>query len=188
MSEQEAREIALSSEQYIVNEGVLYHLLDAKTTKSKRQTDDIRVCLVVPAKLRHDVLCSVHGDNYAGHFGAQRTYSTLRLKYFLRGMYVDTKAWVLSCEKCNTRKHPVRPTKAELHPLPLTFIGDRWAMDIINMVRTPRGNEYILTFTEYNTRYVEGFALQNTQASTIARILVDEICFRYSAHGCCSVT
>ena len=45
---------------------------------------------------------------------------------------------------------------------------------------TPRGNKYILTFTEYSSRYVEAFPLQNTQAVTIARILVNEICFRYS--------
>ena len=54
-------------------------------------------------------------------------------------------------------------------------------MDLVNMVRTPRGNKYILTLTEYNTRFVEAFAIPNMQASTIARILVDEICFRYSA-------
>ena len=45
---------------------------------------------------------------------------------------------------------------------------------------TPRGNKYILTLTEYFSRYVEAFPLQNTQAVTIARILVHEICFRYS--------
>ena len=38
----------------------------------------------------------------------------------------------------------------------------------------------ILPFTEYCSRYVEAFPLQNTQAVTIARILVNEICFRFS--------
>lgn len=177
-----ARSVILSSDAYLLSEDdVLYHVLDAKTTLSKKQTDDIRVCLVVPKELRYDILTSVHGDIGSGHYGTQRTYSTLRLKYFWQGMYNDTKNWVLSCEKCNTRKPPSRYTKAELCPIPPARINERWAMDIVNMPLTPRGNRCILTFTEYCTRYVEAFALPNSQAPTLARVLVDQICFRY---GC----
>ena len=53
--------------------------------------------------------------------------------------------------------------------------------DVVTLSLTLRGNRYVLTFTEYNSRYVEAFAIPNTQATTIARILVDEICFRYGA-------
>ena len=80
------------------------------------------------------------------------------------------------------KKTPVLPTKAELHPLPPVMMNERWAMDVVGpLPLTLRGNRYILTFTEYNSRYFEALALQNTQAATIARVLVDEICFRYSA-------
>ena len=176
-----AREVVLSCESYFCELGVLYHILDTKSTNPQKQTDEIHVCLVVPDELKHDVLTSVHGDLNAGHYGIQRTYTTLRLKYFWKGMYNDCKNWVLSCENCNTRKTPVRPTKAELHPLPPVMMNDRWAMDIVTLPLTPRGNRYVLVFTEYNSRYAEAFALQNTQATTIARVLVDEICFRYGA-------
>ena len=52
-------------------------------------------------------------------------------------------------------------------------------MDLKNMPRTTRGNRCILAFTEYNTRFVGSFALPNSQAYMIARIIVDEICLRY---------
>ena len=95
-------------------------------------------------------------------------------------MYKDCKNFVLSCQKCNTCKNPPIPVTAPLQPLPPARTNERWAMDIVRMPVTPRGHKYILTFTEYSTRYVEAFPLQNIQANTIARILVNEICFRFS--------
>lgn len=177
----QAREVVLSSEAYLLEDGILYHLLDCKSKLSKRQVDEIRVCLVVPKELKFDILTSVHGDLNSGHYGTQRTYTTLRLKYYWKGMFADCKNFVISCDLCNTRKNPVTPTKAPLQPLKPARIFERCAMDIVKMPLTPRGNKYILTFTEYCSRYVEAFPLQNTQAVTIARILVNEICFRYGA-------
>ena len=174
-----AREILLTSSEYLLDNGILYHVLDTKRQNIQRQVDQIRVCLVIPPELKYDVLMSVHGDLPAGHYGTQRTYTTLRLRYFWRGMYNDTKNWVLSCEQCNTRKTPTKPIKAELQPLPAVPIGQRWAMDFINMPLTSKGNRCILTFTEYNSRYVEAFALPDSQSKTVAHILVDEICARY---------
>ena len=176
-----ARDIVLSADQYVMEDGVLYRLLDNKSMKTSRQIDDIHVCLVVPKELKYDTLASVHGDLGAGHYGTSRTYTTLRLKFFWKGMYHDCKNWVLSCETCNTRKTPVRPTKAELQPLPPVMTSERWAMDIVKLPKTPRKNSHLLTFTEYNTRYVEAFPIKDTSAKTIARVLVDEICFRYGA-------
>ena len=177
----EARKVLLSKDAYVMNDGVLYHLLDSKTKNTTRQIDELRVCLVVPQTLKYDVLKSVHGDTCSAHYGTSRTYTTLRLKYFWEGMYQECRNWVLSCEECNTRKHPVRPTKAELQPLPTARMNERWAMDLITLPLTTRGNRYLLTFTEYSSRYVEAFAIPNMQAGTLAKILVDEICFRY---GC----
>ena len=173
-----AREIVLSSDVYLLHDNILYHLLDAKSKDTKRQIEEIRVCLVVPKELRFDVLTSMHGDLNSGHYGTQRTYSTLRLKYYWKGMYSDCKNFVLSCKKCSTKKKPVAP-KAPLQPLEPARINARWAMDIVHMPMTPRGNKYILTFTEYCSRYIEAFPLPNTQATTVASVLVNEICFRF---------
>ena len=175
------KEVLRTSDSYVTESGVLYHLLDTKSADPQRQIDEIRLCLVVPEELKHDVLTSFHGDLNSGHYGIERTYTTMRLKYFWKGMYNDCKNWVLSCENCNTRKAPVQPTKAELHPLPPIMMNERWAMDIVTLPLTPRGNRYVLVFTEYNSRFAEAFALPNTQATTIARTLVDEICFRYGS-------
>ena len=71
------------------------------------------------------------------------------------------------------------PIKAPLQPMKPSIINERWAMDVVHMPLTPRGHKYVLTFTEYCSQDVEAFPLQNTQATTVAQILVKEICFRY---------
>ena len=83
------KEIIYTSDQYFIEDQVLYHLLDAKIDSPHRQIDEIRACLVVPEVLKFDVLTSVHGDLNDGHHGTQKTYSTLRLKYYWKGMYAD---------------------------------------------------------------------------------------------------
>ena len=179
-----ARELLLSNDQYVTNNGVLYKLQFTLGLKRLRKSEEIQTCLVVPQILKHDVLMAHHSELCQAHFGYRRTYATMRLKYFWQGMHRDVQNWVLSCEKCNKRKTPVRPVRALLNPLPPTHVGERWAMDLVNMPRSTRGNRYILTFTEYNTRFVEAFALPNSKTETIAKVLVDEICFRYGAPGC----
>ena len=179
-----AREILLLSDRYVLNNKVLYRIRDTHKKNRKRQIDEIECCLVVPAVLKQTLLEHAHGVSTASHFGYRRTYDTIQLKYYWKGMFTDVRNWVLSCEKCNTKKSPIHPLKAPLHPLPPTRVNERWAMDLVTMPRTDRGNRYILTFTEYNTRFAEAFALPNSQATTIARVLVDEICFRYGAPQC----
>ena len=178
-----ARSILLKSDRYVVNNRVLYKV-SIGNKRSRLRAEPVMCLLVVPKALQHDVLASGHGDDSAGHFGTRRTYESLRLKYTWDNMFKDVYNWVISCKKCNTKKNPVRPGKALLNPLPPVHFGERWAMDLINMPRSDLGNKHILSFTEYSTRFVEAFAIPNSQAPTIARVLVDEICFRYGAPRC----
>ena len=77
-----AREVVLLVNSYVIEEGVLYHILDSGAVNQRKHTDEIRVCLVVPQELKHDVLTPVHGDLSSGHYGTQRTYTTIRLNIF----------------------------------------------------------------------------------------------------------
>ena len=55
-------------------------------------------------------------------------------------------------------------------------------MDIIGpLPETSDGNRYILVFSDYTTKWPEGFALKDTKAETVAKVLVDEMISRHSA-------
>ena len=176
-TESERRRILEYSQKFSLISGVLYFNNNSDGLGVLRHT------LVIPPTLRFDVLASVHGDGGAGHFGIQRTYETLRLKFFWSGMYRDVENWIKSCEKCNRVKKRPTPPEECCNPSPSRILENAGQWTSLECPNPPRGNKWILTFVEYNTRYAEAFPLRNAQAETIARVLVDEICFRYGAPG-----
>ena len=173
-----ARAIVAEAPDYFLEEDVLYRLY--VPPHSNENDPRIRLQLCVPEPLKFDILQAHHGDLPAAHYDPARTYATIRLNFFWKGMQAECKKWVNSCDQCQRRNQSTKPYKAPLQPLPIARINDRWAFDIVGpLVRSKQGNEYILCFTEYATRYVEAFALPVVNAATIARVLVDEICLRY---------
>jgi transposase InsO family protein len=175
-----AKEVILSSHLYSLNDGVLYRLPTSRNKKNSNLTV-LRLCLVVPKELRYDVLTSCHGDLCQGHFGIDRTFSQLQLKYYWKSMFEDCNQFVKSCMLCGSRKRLPRAIKGELHPLPVAKINQRWATDLVKMPRSSSGNEWILTFTEYSTRYVAAYAIPDAKATTIARIFVNKIVFQFGS-------
>ena len=52
-------------------------------------------------------------------------------------------------------------------------------MDFLELLRTQRGNRYLLVVTDYFTRWVEAFALPDQKSETVARALVDGVITRH---------
>jgi hypothetical protein len=51
----------------------------------------------VPESLKFEVLGACYGDIYSGHFGIERTFARLQLKYFWTTMFEDASNFVASC-------------------------------------------------------------------------------------------
>lgn len=49
------------------------------------------------------------------------------------------------------------------------------------MTETNEGHKYVLVITDYATRWVEAFHTRDTKASTVAKILINEVISRHSA-------
>ena len=50
------------------------------------------------------------------------------------------------------------------------------AIDFLGpLPQTEKGNKHLLVMADYYTKWVEAFALPNQKASTVARVLVDEV-------------
>ena len=93
--------------------------------------------MLIPQSLVYDVSTSSHGDVSAGHYGIRKTYHTLKLSYFWRGMMRDVINWIQSCHLCNATKKPTKPFRSGLQPLPCFRPGECWAMDILGPLKRP---------------------------------------------------
>ena len=97
-----ARRLILESHDFKVKNGLLYHFYYPRGKGHK--TEMLIKQLVVPLNLRDDVLQSYYDAITACHQGIERTYQTIRQKYFWHSMYSDIPTYVKSCLECQRNK------------------------------------------------------------------------------------
>ena len=86
-------------QQFFLREGVVTRRWDDPCPSKPS-----RELIVVPVKLRKDVLAEFH--DCCGHQGSHRTYQQVRARFHWNGMKRDVEDWVASCVSCNERKSP----------------------------------------------------------------------------------
>ena len=116
---------------YILSNGILYHLWQQNNSKTHPRLQMIEQ-LVIPTKLRKEILYACHEDIYAGHYGQTKTYEHLCSPYFWE-ICMDTKEHVPLCLDCEMKKFP---TNAGVPPLsithkPISEPCSEWAVDLV---------------------------------------------------------
>ncbi|CAB3992292.1 Transposon Ty3-G Gag-Pol poly [Paramuricea clavata] len=154
-------------------DGVLHRCVD-KGTPSKR------LVLVVPRKMRCDLLKLSHDDPCSGHMGINRCLERLQRRYYWPGMAAEVQLWIAECEKCNRRKTPVPSQKAPMQSIEIGQPMELWAMDVLGpLPMTARGNQYILVMSDHFTKWVEAVPMPNQRAETVAKAFVNEVVTRH---------
>lgn len=163
-----------------LRDGIIIHVQTVKRGKKEKVIEQ----LFIPKSMRESILRECHDGITSGHFGVDRTYNTVRDRFYWPGMYLDVKAWVQSCELCGGGKQPKPSTRtAPIGTLPIpTSPFEIVSVDIMGPLQpTPRGNRFIIVFTDFLTRWPEAVALPNQESKTIAKALVDNIICRHGA-------
>jgi hypothetical protein len=86
----------------------------------------------------------------AGHFGADKSYATLRDTYYWPNMRWDLEqSYIPSCVKCQRNKSSTSKHSGPLHPLPIPERhGDSIAMDFISPLLLDDNFDCILSITD----------------------------------------
>jgi hypothetical protein len=132
--------------------------------------------IVVPAKLRKEILVRFHDHKLAAHQGIEKTIAKIRAKYFWPKLAKDVRIHIINCLTCAKRK-VAGTCKAPLQPFPIAeYIWQRMAMDIVGPVPvSQKGNNHILVMLEYVTRYAIAVPLKSTTAQTIIRKFIKHV-------------
>ena len=132
--------------------------------------------IVVPAKLRKEILERFHNHKLAGHQGIEKTLAIIKNKYFWPKMARDIRIHITNCLVCARRK-VAGTCKAPLQPMPVAeYVWQRMAIDIVGPVPVSnKGNNNILVMMEYATRFVIAVPLKDTKAQTVARKFIKHV-------------
>ena len=156
---------------YIVENDILYYLSDPNDNPTLR--------LFVPQHLRQMVVTQYHDDN--GHMGVQKTYDSIRQKYFWPNLFQELYDYVSACVPCQTRAvQKVKPL-LQRPDLP-SYAMAKLSIDLSGPYpKTMSGNKYIIAFVDWYSGWPEAFAVPDKTADTVAHLIINEIFPRF---GC----
>ena len=161
-------------DQLQMRDGVLCRSWESDDGKS------VRWKLVLPKKLREEVLHELHGGQTSGHLGVAKTLAKVKLRYYWPGMTAYVRSFIRQCELCGRRKSPV---KRRVSPLQQYLVGEpmeRVAVDLLGpLPRSDSGNCWIMVVGDYCSKWMEAYPLPDAKAETVANKFVGEFVCRF---------
>ncbi len=177
-SDTDARSILLRQEDYIMIDGLLFHIFTPTNSKPAIQAQ-----LVIPQNLKVHFLRLHHDSDLGAHVGFNKMLSIMRLKYYWIGMTRDIREYVLSCQKCqlvkSTTGNIVPPLALrEVTPSPFSTL----VVDTVGPIpKSQHGYEHLVCVTDQYSKYVICWPTRNLTASTLANQFHEKVICVYGA-------
>lgn len=131
--------------------------------------------IVVPESMRVAIMQEHHANPFSGHFGWARTLDLIARQFWWPSIRADVQQFVYTCASCQMNK----ATNTKPHGLlqPLSIPDSRWhtvTMDfIMDLPRTPLGNNAIMVLVDKLTKYVRLVPIQKeSSAEQVARLFL----------------
>lgn len=156
---------------HVIIDGLVYYMSNADNEPNLR--------LYVPERIKPLVIKQYH--DHLGHMALDKTYDTMRIKYYFPNMYKQLHAYSDQCVVCQTRsckraRPPLQET--DIPPYPFAKIG----LDLSGPYpKTLSGNKYIVTFIDLYSGFTEAFAIPDKSADNIVYLLIEEHFPRYGS-------
>lgn len=162
-----------------IRAGVLYRRWENFNGKQ------IKFLLVVPKSLKHFILSQLHDSTTGAHLGVSKTHLKIRERFFWYALKKDVREWCSSCEICGSRKMTQKKAKAPMKQYNVGLPMERIAIDFMGPL--PRSNSengnapkrYLMVIGDYFTKRTEAIPLENLEAKTVARVLIDNFICRF---------
>jgi len=116
-----------------------------------------------------------HRGRLGGHFSAERVFKSLISQWWWEGMYKDVYLYVKNCPECAIVSGSGKSQRPPLCPIPVKHPFQILGMDIMALPKTTRGNQYVLVFQDFLTKWPCVFPLPDQQIDRIVKILAEDI-------------
>jgi transposase InsO family protein len=141
--------------------------------------DASRLLIVVPRRLRHEIMQVAHDNVCSGHPGPEKTLLLLQRRFFWPGMRADINLYVKTCHLCCRHKRAKQRPRSPLKKFHAGEPMERVHIDILGpLAETEQQNKYVLVMIDQFTKWVELKALPEQTAETVARAFIEEFVCR----------
>jgi hypothetical protein len=144
-----------------------------------KEVTTTKLLIVVPRKLRAEIISQTHGNVCSGHPGPEKNYLLIRRKFFWPAMKTDITIHARDCDLCCRHKKAKQRPRAPMIRFHAGVPMERIHLDILGpLAVTPRHNKYVLVMVDQFTKWVELEALPDQTADTVARAFVESFICR----------
>jgi hypothetical protein len=150
--------------------GVLYRIYDRKGGRHQI------LQLVTPAAYRSFLLRQAHAGFGGGHMGERRTLDQVRRRAYWVGWASDTRGMLRACPECSSFRRQPSSRQGQLQKMTVGMPWERVGIDITGPhPKSRNGFTYILTLTDYFTKWADAFPIRNQEAGTVCKVLVERV-------------
>lgn len=136
--------------------------------------------LVVPKSKIEEVLKECHDAPLGGHFGIKKTLAKVRERFYWLDHRKAVDEWCRRCYICSAKKGPAEKGRGAMKVYNVGAPFERIALDIVGpLPRSSAGNKYALVVVDYFSKWPEVIPIPNQQATTIAKVLLQQVISRY---------
>jgi len=128
------------------------------------------------------VLQELHDGPAGGHFGGDTTaHKIIHVGYYWPTLFKDTHEYVRKCRICQTASGRQRKPAFPLQPVNIEQPFEQWGLDIIGEIvpHSSKQHKYILTATDYFTKWVEAIPLKVANSDAIIDFIDQFIITRF---------
>ena len=93
-------------------------------------------------------------------------------RYYWANIVLDINSYIKSCTRCQRVNKRLKPSHATLNPISVHSLWHRIGVDLVGpLPRTKSGNAYIVTCSDYFTKWPEAAAIPDKSAANVASFL-----------------
>lgn len=95
------------------------------------------------------------------------------------GVRADMRHFCRACLMCASRKGTGRGIQPPLQSIPVGRPFEMVGVDVLRLPPSHNGNQYVVVFLDYLTKWPEAFAVADQKAETILRLFVEHVILRH---------
>ena len=131
-----------------------------------------------------EIVKEAHSGECGGHVNGQMlAKKIIRLGYYWPSLESDSANYVKRCKECQLHADLIHAPASSLHPTTAPWPFSTWAFDIIgplaSTVENTQNKAFILTATEYYTKWAEAEAYVNIKATSVVKFIKKNIIARF---------
>ncbi|MDI9312425.1 MAG: RNase H-like domain-containing protein [Limnohabitans sp.] len=165
-----------------INNYFTFTIIDEILYKQIYSTSGAKLVPVLPQCYVKEIIRNYHEDILGSHLGEIKTFIKIKDRTWWPNMRKSIKTHVKNCYDCLTKKNPKTKAVGLLQPIQVGGPFETVGIDIFGPItKSSRNNCYIITATDYLTKWVEGKAIKKATAFEVAKFIVYNVICRHGA-------